>query len=144
MSSAPPPDAGSAGTAVQPPTLFIDRDAWSRRLRDALVEAGIPFESHRDHFSPNALDDDWLPVVGRRGWIVLTRDKAIRHRPNELAAVRAAALHVFALTSGNLSAAESAEIIVKAWPHILSAVAAFAPPRLWSIDRSGRVRPIKQ
>ena len=34
------------------------------------------------------LDLDWMPVVGRNGWIVLTRDRRIRTRPAELIAYR--------------------------------------------------------
>jgi hypothetical protein len=49
---------------------------------------------------------------------VLTRDRRIRHRANELSAVRQSALHMFALTSGNLSAAETARIVIAAWPRI--------------------------
>lgn len=33
-----------------------------------------------------ALDLEWMPVVGARGFIVVTRDKRIRSRPAELAA----------------------------------------------------------
>ncbi|MFT3969109.1 MAG: hypothetical protein QM695_02235 [Micropruina sp.] len=32
------------------------------------------------------LDLDWMPLIGRRGLIVLTRDRRIRTRPAELAA----------------------------------------------------------
>lgn len=32
---------------------------------------------------PGILDPDWIPVVGDRGWIVITNDKRIRTRPAE-------------------------------------------------------------
>ena len=75
-------------------------------------------------------DPDWLAEVGRQGWAVLTRDQRIRHRPNELRAVREARLHVFALTSGNLTAAATAEIVIAAWPAIARAAADNDPPML--------------
>lgn len=90
------PDSGG-------PTLFIDRDAWSHRLDLALRAAGIAFVAHREHFDDDMPDPEWLTQVGQHGWIVLTRDQRIRNRPNELRAAREARLHVFALTSGNLS-----------------------------------------
>lgn len=34
------------------------------------------------------LDLDWMPLVGERGWIVLTRDRRIRTRPVELRTYR--------------------------------------------------------
>lgn len=126
------------------PVLFIDRDLWSRRLADALREAAIPFEAHRDHFADDVPDPQWLLAVGRHGWTVLTRDQRIRHRPNELAAVRQARLHVFALTSGNLSAVTSAEVVLAAWPAIRRAVSETEPPMLWSVTRGGVVRALKR
>lgn len=124
-------------------TLFIDRDAWSHRLDQALRDAGIPFVAHRDLFAPGTPDEAWIPEVGRRGWVIVTRDQNIRRRPNERGAVERAAVHLFALTSGNLSAVETATVLIAAWPAIQRAVAATAPPALWSVTRGGDVRPIK-
>lgn len=137
MNTAAPPDAAPA------PTLFIDRDLWSRRLDAALREAGVPFVAHRDLFEGDTPDVVWIAEVGRRGWVVLTRDQEIRRRPNELAAVRAARIHLFALTSGNLSAADTAELCVAAWPAVRRAVAAHAAPAIFSITRGARVAWIK-
>jgi predicted nuclease of predicted toxin-antitoxin system len=129
------------GTALA--TLFIDRDLWSRRLDAALREAGIPFVAHRDLFAHDTSDVEWIAEVGRRGLVVLTRDQEIRRRPNELAAVRAARIHLFALTSGNLSAGETAALCVAAWPAIQRAVARHAAPALFSITRGARVEWVK-
>lgn len=126
------------------PVLFIDRDLWSHKLDEALRHAGVPFEAHRDHFADDVPDPQWLRAVGQRGWAVVTRDKAIRRRPNELAAVRQARMHVFALTSGKLSAADSVEAVLAAWPQIQQAVAETEPPMLWSIARDGSVRSVKR
>jgi len=125
------------------PTLFIDRDLWSRRLDAALREAGIPFAAHRELFADDMPDEEWIPEVGRRGFVVLTRDQQIRRRPNELAAVRAARIHLFALTSGNLSAADTALLCVAAWPAIARAVASHPAPALFSITRGAEVRWVK-
>ena len=122
MSTAAPPDAATALT------LFVDRDLWSRRLDAALREARIPFVAHRDLFAGNTPDVKWIAEVGRRGWVVLTRDQEIRRRPNELAAVCAARIHLFALTSGNPSADETAARSIAAWPAVQRAVARHAAP----------------
>ena len=134
------PKAGSAAG----PTLFIDRDIWSHRLDEALRQAAIPFVAHRDHFQDDTPDPEWIATVGDRGWVIVTRDRRIRYRANEVAAVRRGRLHMFALTSGNVSAAETATIVVKAWPAIQRAVALTAPPMMWSITRGGEVSPIKR
>ena len=132
-----PPSARGA------PTLFIDRDLWSRKLDAVLREAGVPFVAHRDCFAADMPDVEWIAEVGRRGWVVLTRDQEIRRRPNELAAVRAARIHLFALTSGNLSAQDAAALCVRAWPAIQRAVHQHPAPALFSITRGGQVTWIK-
>lgn len=126
------------------PRLFIDRDAWSHVLDAELRAAGIPFVAHRDLFRPDAPDAEWIAEVGRQRWVVITRDQNIRRRPNELRAVRAAGLHLFALTSGNLSAAETARVIIKAWRSIQQHAASTPAPALFSISRGGDVRLTKR
>jgi hypothetical protein len=75
----PPPDA---------PTLFIDRSAWSNRLADALRSHNIAFIALHDRFPIDVSDEEWLRVASNEGWIVLSRDKRIRRKPNELAALQ--------------------------------------------------------
>ena len=41
------------------------------------------------------LDPDWMPIVARRGLIVIARDKKIRTKPAELAAFKAHGLRAF-------------------------------------------------
>ena len=106
-------------------------------------EVGVPFVAHRDLFADDTPDVDWIAEVGRRGLVVLTRDQEIRRRPNELAAVRAARIHLFALTAGNLSAGETAELCVNAWPAVQRAVTRHAAPAIFSITRGARVEWLK-
>lgn len=127
-----------------PVTLFIDRDTWSRVLDSELRAAGIPFVAHRDMFAHDTSDPEWLAEVGRHGWTVITRDQNIRRRSNELRAVRAAGLHLFALTSGNLSAAETAATIIEAWCTIQRRIEDTPAPALFSVSRGGEVRLLKQ
>jgi len=66
--------------------FFTDRDLGT--LFPAILKgAGFTVERHRDHFSPECPDEDWLAAVGRREWVALTHDARIRYKPNELAAV---------------------------------------------------------
>lgn len=87
-------------------------------MPDALRAAGVAVEVHRDHFKPDSPDTEWLPEVGRRGWIVLTKDHEIRRNPLERDALLAAGTKTFVLTSGQLSGTEMAEILVKQLPKI--------------------------
>jgi predicted nuclease of predicted toxin-antitoxin system len=133
----------SGGTRKPPePDLFIDRDAWSRVLGEALTAAGIDFVAHHQRFAPDAPDTEWLAVAGAAGWLVLTRDQNIRRRPNELAAVRAARVCMFVLGQGNLSAAETARIVVGAWPRMLRAARGARRPAIFTLTRDGALRKL--
>lgn len=124
------------------PTLFVDRDAWSRALGDALLGAGIRFVAHHQRFAPDTPDTEWLGVAGREGWLVLTRDQNIRRRPHELAAVKAAGVCMFVLAQGNLSAAETAGIVTGAWPRMQRAARGARRPAIFTLTRGGDMRKL--
>lgn len=65
---------------------FTDRDL-GLQFPKILQDAGLEVERHRDHFAPNASDEEWLAVVGARGWVALTHNSRIRYTPNEKRAV---------------------------------------------------------
>jgi hypothetical protein len=83
-----------------------------------LTAAGAFVERHPDHFADDISDEGWLPVVGAKGWVVLTNDKRIRHRRIECQALLAAGIRAFVLTAGHLSSAAAAEIWVRQLPKI--------------------------
>jgi hypothetical protein len=83
------PSASSSASPPDRPLLFIDRDAWSQILGSALAEANIPYIAHRARFAFDSPDTDWIAAASAQGWIAITRDQAIRRRPNEIAAIRA-------------------------------------------------------
>jgi hypothetical protein len=143
LSSGAPLDTGAGASGSAEYTLFIDRDTWSHLLDAELRTAAIPFVAHRELFEPATPDVEWIAAVGRRRLIIVTCDKNIRRRPNELRAVRAAGVYLFALTSGNLSAADTAKAIIRAWPAIQREVAQTPAPALFSVSRAGGVRLLK-
>jgi len=55
---------------------------------------------------------DWLPVVGQRGWIVLTKDKRIQENALESGALLRSGARAFVLTAGNLKGPEMAAVFV--------------------------------
>jgi len=56
-------------------------------------------------------DEEWLERAGS-DWIVLTKDEAIRRRPNEQAAIDRYRVRVFCLTSGGLTGEEQRDRIL--------------------------------
>jgi len=59
-------------------------------VADALRAAGARVEVHIEHFEQNAPDTEWIPEVGRREWVLITKDQNIRRNPLERAACEAA------------------------------------------------------
>ncbi len=95
-----------------------------RSLGRRLQAEGLRVQLHDDAFAQGTPDAEWLPVVGERRWIVLTKDLRLRYRPVEKEALIAAGVRAFVFTSGNMSGAEVADAIVKALPKIRSLLAA--------------------
>lgn len=137
-SSGSPPDSAFAARP-----LFIDRCAWSRRLGEALKQADIPFIAHHERFAPACPDSEWLAVAGHEGWIVLTRDQAIRRKPNELQAFRDAKVVMFALASGNATAEDTARLVVELYPRILRKARDAKPPAMFSVTLAGGINPVR-
>lgn len=134
--------ATSRTSPPEDPPLFIDRDAWSSVLGEALDSAGVAYVPHGREFPPDGTDADWIGRVGEKGWIAVTRDRNIRRKPNELAAIRRSQAIVFVFTSGNLSAADTAAILLRALPRIRRLARATRRPALYSIRQDGSIGPL--
>jgi predicted nuclease of predicted toxin-antitoxin system len=94
--------------------FFIDRCLGRKHVPESLRQLGINVECHDDHFSKEAQDTEWMPEVGRQGWIVLTKDARIGKRTLEKIAVTRAGIRMFVLASQNLSGTDMAGAFQKA------------------------------
>jgi len=115
-----------------------------REIAAALRQAGVRVEIHDDHFQPDAPDEHWLEEVGRRGWIVLTKDDKIRYRAIELAALRKGGVRAFVLTGGNLQGREMGQIFVKALPRMQRLALKNRPPFIGKVTRAGKVSILQE
>jgi hypothetical protein len=106
---------------------------------EALVQLGIQHQRHGQHFAPGTQDTVWLPVIGEKGWILLTKDKRIRFNDLEKEAVVAYRVREFYFTSGNYSGAEMALMLVAALPEMIRLCGKQAPPFIASITKAGKV-----
>jgi predicted nuclease of predicted toxin-antitoxin system len=117
-------------------TFFVDR-CLGKGVGVALRESGLHVEFHADHFADDADDQTWISEVGRRGWVVLTKDKAIRTRPVELNAVEAAKVRMFSLSSGNMTGEQMAEVFVANRLNIGPLIKKHSPPFIARVSASG-------
>src|SRR5438093_5026433 len=100
------PSGASSPRRPEPLVFFVDRALGNKKIAQALRGAGAVVEVHGDHFAPDERDDVWPPEVGRRDWVLLTKDTRIRYHTNEREALINAGVRAFMLVSGNLSGSD--------------------------------------
>ncbi|OHB76056.1 MAG: hypothetical protein A2Z34_04185 [Planctomycetes bacterium RBG_16_59_8] len=137
-----PSVASSKSKPPDSPTLFLDRSLGRNVIAAALRQAGATVEIHDDHFPIDAKDEQWISVVGRKGWVVLTKDRRIRYRRHEQVAVKKAMACIFTLTAGDLQGEEMARIFVDALPKMIRFVAKHNPPFIATVAKSGAISKI--
>lgn len=119
-------------------TFFIDRSLGSRLLSAALRSAGARVEIHDDHFPQDTPDAEWLPV-GRRGWMVLSKDVRIRRDRLERAILLEAKVKAFLLTQQGLTGEDMAAIFVRAMPEMVRRASRAQRGFICTVSRSGQI-----
>ena len=117
---------------------FFDR-TFGRSVPLALSLLGLRVELHDAHYAQDTGDDEWLPEVASKGWVVLTED---RLEKNELA-TRAIMDHGAAcwiVRTNHLDRRRKAEFLLKHWDAIEAVSHREAAPYLARLDRSGARR----
>ena len=122
----------------EPFTWFVDRSLGRKIVAD-LRAAGFRVEEHSAHFADDAPDAEWLAEAGRHGWVVLTKDKAVRRNALELAAILAGDVACFSLGHGNLKAEQMAQAFVAARSRMERALRRYDPPMTASVTSTGHV-----
>lgn len=122
------------------PVLFLDECLGSTDVPDALRAVGVRVELLHEHFDSATLDTAWLAEVGKRGWVVLTKDQRIRRRRVEIQALLSAKVAAFVLSSGNLTGVATAGAFVAALPRIQKMLRDYALPFVAAVDAGGGVR----
>lgn len=102
-------------------------------------QAGATVEGHADHFADNDPDDVWLSEVGKRGWIVITKDKGIRHRDNEITALKTAGVAAFVFT-GKGTGEQNGAVLAQALAKMTRFVIGNRAPFIAAVSASGRIK----
>lgn len=123
-------------------TFFLDRSLGKHVVAVALRSAGARVEVHDDHFSPDATDEHWLAEVGRRKWIVLTKDKRLRYHPREKTALLRHGVRAFILTAHDLRGKEMAAAFTNALPRIEKFLKTQTRACIVAVSREGALRPV--
>jgi hypothetical protein len=133
---------GKGSTEKQPHSyrsvLYLDENLCECvQIQRVLTDAAFPFKRHLEFFPRGILDKDWLPLPGRNGWAVLTKDKAQRFTPLEKASIIQHSLKIFAFSSGNLSGVEMADLLRTNLSRIDRHARKHPAPFVVSISKSG-------
>jgi hypothetical protein len=130
----------------QPPRFFVDRSLGRRAVPEALRAGGWNLITLAEHYGMPAdervADIEWIEEAARRGWPILMKDKRIRHRQAEIAAVVEHKARCFVITRGDLPSADMVHRFINNETAILVA-AAQAGPYIYSVqtDRLSRLYP---
>lgn len=114
--------------------FFTDRDL-GRQFPAILTAAGLTVERHDAHFAPTTPDEEWLAAIGKWGWVAITHDKRIRHKPNQLSAVVAHSVALLVVI-GRVPFPELAELFVSTRSRIERFVARADPPYIAKVYRA--------
>jgi len=136
------PEPPRASSWAAPPEFYIEENLAGRTIRRFIADLGYTIHTPAEVFGWERLrqrlhDEDWLPVVGRNGWVVFGRDWHILDRELELRAYLAAQVHMF-LLPGEATRAELTELLALNLRSICAAAMARRPNVYW-ITRSGLV-----
>lgn len=110
--------------------LFVDESALGLGKTLAIARRDVVHTGHPlvPDIPLGALDVDWIPAVAGKGLAVIARDKRIRTKPAELAALRAGGLRVFWIAGRrDLSTWDQLERIVRRWSDMERALSTKGP-----------------
>ena len=101
--------------------FFVDENDLALGKLLAEEHGDVVYPGHPDlpEVPRGALDDEWLPIIGARRLVVITRDRRIRYRPAEKLAWIAHRVRGFVLTGKtSQTTADSRTILDRHWSSI--------------------------
>lgn len=120
------------------PLIFLLDRAVPGALSPALLE-GEDLVLLDDRFAPDTRDAVWIPEVGAQGWVIVTKDTAMKRNPLEKRALLAANTAVFFFANGGLPGHRLGEALAHALPGMRRAIRRFDVPILGRVNATGEI-----
>lgn len=90
-----------------------------------------------DRFPLDTRDQDWLTEAGRQGWMIVSHDKKIRHRPSEMRALRESSCGCFVLAyRDNLPKEQVYELVLSALDEMVRRFNEEPKPFLYTVTKN--------
>ncbi|MDP9457775.1 MAG: hypothetical protein M3Q60_18855 [Actinomycetota bacterium] len=124
--------------------IFIDRSIPKgvadavKSVRDDVLYLEDVWEAHW------IKDRNWIPVVGAKEWLAISKDKKIRTRPEEKRAVKENNVGIFILNYKQpLNRWEIHKLIASTLDEMIEKFATTPRPFMYLIDKNGRFTPYR-
>jgi hypothetical protein len=118
------------------------------RLRPDMTYPGDPGDTIRKRARPacpitktSGPDEDWIPEVARRGWLIITRDSRIQEHRAEVAAVRDNGARMIALASRDAGGTCQLAVFFTEWRRI-EATLDEPGPFIYTASRTAPLRAV--
>lgn len=122
--------------------LFFDRSIGVKipqELRIDGVSLRVDIEYHDEHFSQESHDDDWLPVIGQRGWIVVGKDRSYHKNMSERLAIIQYKVGCFYLGAANAKTEVLKDLLLRRLDRIIQLSEATERPFIYRVPLGGNI-----
>lgn len=116
---------------------FIFDENLSENLVRGLKEFGEDVNHITEFFPRGTPDDEWLELLGEKGWFLITRDKSIRRRPIEKEALKRFKVGAFFLGGKQMDRWQIIKQVIRIWERVQEKADNSQVPFAYQINRHG-------
>ena len=130
---------------MDPLTFYFDRNI-GKRLPEALTHLQTPFavKWHNGEKFPDKMpDDEWMEIVGKKNWVILSQDYKFHMEAFEHFAVKQHGLRCFYLPGTGAKTWTTACALVRAHKRMIELCEIEAAPFIFDLKTSGRLIKVK-
>lgn len=135
-----------SGSKPAPPEVvfFLDEGLGRFEVAQALRLAGYQVKAHHELFDSGVPDEEWLVRVGELGFVVLSKDDAIRLSKGQKQTLMDANVRAFFLGRADISGSAMARAFLGAAPRMVRIAQAETRAMIARVHIDGRVTFIER
>ena len=125
-------------------TLYFDRN-FGKRLPNALAKLRPPvgIRWHQGEGFPQDMpDDEWMEIVGKKNWIVLTQDVKFHLIDHEKAAVIQHGVRCFYFPDANDGLWKTLCSFIRVHQKVLDTTQSHGAPFIFRVAKNGAIKPV--